>query len=56
MGAVGDPRRGILFASDYPQEIKTAGGLKKFIADIRALRPDGETILDEAGRLRGAAA
>lgn len=48
------PAARILFASDYPQEIKTAEGLKKFIADIRALGPDGETILDEAGRLRGA--
>ena len=50
------PPARILFASDYPQEIKTAEGLKKFIGAIRALGPDGETILDETGRLRDAAA
>ena len=49
------PASRIVFASDYPQEIKTAGALKKFIDDIRALGPDGEMILDEGGRLRAAA-
>jgi len=48
------PAERIVFASDYPQEIKTAGALKKFIDDIRALGDDGDTILDEAGRLRKA--
>lgn len=39
-----DPAR-IVFASDYPQEIREAEAVKAFVDGIRALGPDGETIL-----------
>ena len=40
------PKR-IVFASDYPQEMRTRESVKKFVGDIRALGPDGERILDK---------
>ncbi len=39
-----DPRR-IVFASDYPQEIREAEAVKAFVDGIRGLGTDGETIL-----------
>ena len=39
-----DPRR-IVFASDYPQEIREAEAVKAFVDEIRDLGPDGELIL-----------
>ncbi len=39
-----DPAR-IVFASDYPQEIREAEAVKAFVDGIRGLGPDGETIL-----------
>jgi predicted TIM-barrel fold metal-dependent hydrolase len=35
----------IVFASDYPQEIREAEAVKDFVDEIRALGADGETIL-----------
>lgn len=35
----------IVFASDYPQEIREAEAVKAFVDEIRALGPAGETIL-----------
>ncbi len=40
------PASRIVFASDYPQEIRARDKVKKFVDDIRALGPDGEAILD----------
>ena len=40
-----DPAR-IVFASDYPQEIREAEAVKAFVDEIRALGPDGELILE----------
>ncbi len=40
------PASRIVFASDYPQEIRTRDKVKKFVDDIRALGADGEAILD----------
>ncbi len=39
-----DPAR-IVFASDYPQEIREAEAVKEFVDGIRALGTDGEAIL-----------
>ena len=39
-----DPAR-IVFASDYPQEIREAEAVKAFVDGIRALGADGEAIL-----------
>ncbi len=40
------PAARIVFATDYPQEIRTREPVKKFVDDIRALGADGERILD----------
>ena len=39
------PASRIVFATDYPQEIRTREPVKKFVDDIRALGADGESIL-----------
>jgi len=41
------PAARIVFATDYPQEIRTREPVKKFVDDIRALGADGKTILDK---------
>jgi predicted TIM-barrel fold metal-dependent hydrolase len=46
------PAARIVFATDYPQEIDTAAGIRGFVNAIRGLGADGETILSGAdGRL-----
>jgi hypothetical protein len=37
----------IVFASDYPQEIRAREAVKAFVDDIRALGADGARILDD---------
>jgi len=39
------PASRIVFATDYPQELRTREPVKKFVDDIRALGTDGESIL-----------
>lgn len=39
------PARRIVFATDYPQEIRDAGKVQDFVSGIRALGSDGEAIL-----------
>ncbi|MEL0114612.1 MAG: amidohydrolase family protein [Rickettsiales bacterium] len=39
------PTDRIVFASDYPQEIRAPKAVKKFVDDIRALGPEGEKML-----------
>lgn len=41
------PAARIVFATDYPQEVRTREPVKKFVDEIRALGADGEKILDE---------
>jgi predicted TIM-barrel fold metal-dependent hydrolase len=39
------PAAQIVFATDYPQEIRRREVVRDFVRDIRALGPDGERIL-----------
>src|SRR5712675_1474328 len=39
------PASRIVFATDYPQEIRAREAVRDFVRDIRALGPDGERIL-----------
>ena len=39
------PAARIVFATDYPQEIRAREAVRDFVRDIRALGPDGERIL-----------
>jgi len=39
------PTDRIVFASDYPQEIRAPEAVKKFVDDIRAIGPEGEKML-----------
>jgi predicted TIM-barrel fold metal-dependent hydrolase len=39
------PASRIVFGTDYPQEIRTSGVVKTFIAELKKLGPDGEAIL-----------
>ena len=39
------PAKRIVFATDYPQEIRERAAVKKFVDELRALGPDGEAIL-----------
>ena len=39
------PASRIVFATDYPQEIRAREAVRDFVADIRALGPPGEQIL-----------
>jgi predicted TIM-barrel fold metal-dependent hydrolase len=39
------PAARIVFATDYPQEIRAREAVRDFVRDIRALGPDGEQIL-----------
>ena len=39
------PTDRIVFASDYPQEIRKPEAVKKFVDDIRAIGPEGEQML-----------
>jgi predicted TIM-barrel fold metal-dependent hydrolase len=41
------PASRLLFGTDYPQEIRTAGITKGFIEGIRALGPKGKLILED---------
>lgn len=41
------PAARIVFATDYPQEIRDANVVKRFVDDLRALGEDGRRILDE---------
>ena len=44
-GLVEIPADRIVFATDYPQEIRKREIVRDFVRDIRALGKDGETIL-----------
>jgi len=39
------PASRIVFATDYPQEIRKQEAVRDFVRDIRGLGPDGERIL-----------
>jgi predicted TIM-barrel fold metal-dependent hydrolase len=39
------PAARIVFATDYPQEIRAREAVRDFVKDLRALGPDGERIL-----------
>jgi hypothetical protein len=39
------PAARIVFATDYPQEIRAREAVRDFVREIRALGPDGERIL-----------
>jgi hypothetical protein len=39
------PAARIVFATDYPQEIRAREAVRDFVAETRALGPDGERIL-----------
>jgi hypothetical protein len=39
------PASRIVFATDYPQEIRSREAVRDFVRAIRALGPDGERIL-----------
>ena len=39
------PAERIVFATDYPQEIRAREAVRDFVRDIKALGKDGETIL-----------
>jgi predicted TIM-barrel fold metal-dependent hydrolase len=39
------PASRVVFATDYPQEIRERAAVKKFVDELRALGPDGEAIL-----------
>ena len=46
------PSARIVFATDYPQEIRAREAVRDFVRDIRALGRDGEAILSgNVGRL-----
>jgi len=45
------PAERIVFASDYPQEIRARDAVKDFVDGIRGLGAAGETILDNTGLL-----
>jgi hypothetical protein len=45
------PASRIVFATDYPQEIRDADAVKRFVDEIRALGEDGRRILDENASL-----
>jgi len=42
------PSERIVFASDYPQEIRAREKVKEFVDGIRALGAEGARILDES--------
>jgi hypothetical protein len=44
-GLVEIPASRIVFATDYPQEIRARESVRDFVRDIRALGADGEAIL-----------
>jgi predicted TIM-barrel fold metal-dependent hydrolase len=39
------PAARIVFATDYPQEIRERAAVRDFVKDLRALGKDGEAIL-----------
>ena len=39
------PASRIVFATDYPQEIRERSAVRDFVAELRALGKDGEAIL-----------
>jgi predicted TIM-barrel fold metal-dependent hydrolase len=39
------PASRIVFATDYPQEIRDRAAVRDFVMELRALGKDGETIL-----------
>ena len=43
---LGPPSARIVFATDYPQEIRARSAVREFVQQIRALGPDGAAILD----------
>lgn len=45
------PAARIVFATDYPQEIRADDAVKRFVDEIRALGEDGRKILDENASL-----
>jgi len=45
------PASRIVFATDYPQEIRAREAVRDFVRDLRALGPDGERILSGNTRL-----
>lgn len=45
------PASRIVFATDYPQEIRAREAVRDFVRDLRALGPDGERILSDNGGL-----
>jgi predicted TIM-barrel fold metal-dependent hydrolase len=45
------PASRIVFATDYPQEIRKREAVRDFVRDIRGLGPDGERILSGNVRL-----
>lgn len=48
------PAARIVFATDYPQEIRERSAVRDFVRDLRALERDGEAILTgNAGKLLG---
>jgi hypothetical protein len=51
------PAARIVFATDYPQEIRARAAVRAFVEDIRKLGPDGAAILEgNVGKLLPGAA